>query len=71
MQEYFNKGDVTRSLRARDIVDINIAGEWKIRYGIVERIEGDEIVWTMRYPGHDGCYWTYSYKIGVRLSEAN
>lgn len=59
------------SLRAGDIVDINIAGEWEERYGIVNEVKEDEIVWTMRFPGHDGCCWTYSWKFGVRKAKAN
>lgn len=59
------------SLRAGDIVDINIAGEWKERYGIVNAVKEDEIVWTMRFQGHDGCCWAYSWKFGVRKAEGN
>ena len=59
------------SLRAGDIVDINIAGEWKERYGIVNEVKEEETVWTMRFAGHDGCCWTYSWKFGVRKAKAN
>lgn len=68
----FAKLPVMCSLQAGQIVDILIVDEWKERYGYVERVEEDGVVWTMRYCAHDGCCWTYKYSFdSVRVSSAN
>lgn len=58
------------SLRPGDIIDVNTYGEhWDLRYGSVDRIEDDGVVWTMRYPAHDGCKWMYKTAFAkVRLA---
>lgn len=64
------KPSVVLSLQPGDVIDINSYGDhWDSKYGIVDRIEKDGIVWTMRDPGHDGCCWTYKSDFSaVRLA---
>jgi len=36
-------------------------GDWRVGYATIIDFRGEEIIWEMNYPGHDGCRWTYGW----------